>query len=128
MTLAVMIELIRHTGDKNIPVPVKTIADELDISQSSAEKMMFLLRDAQLIKAVRGATGGYFPAKDPNNIPVAAVFEAYYGRPESSVGAPNEDHQADDFRDRLEVLGHQVLAKVTVADVMSGNLDRLFVI
>jgi Rrf2 family protein len=127
LTLAVMIELIRLTGGKEIPVPAKTIAETIGISQSYTEKMLFLLRGAQLVASVKGPRGGYFPAKDPKSISVAAVFEAYYCQSDSNADEPGSSQETANFRERLEDFGYRFLAKVTVADLMSGDFGALFV-
>jgi DNA-binding IscR family transcriptional regulator len=86
--------------------------------------MVVLLREAGLVRAVRGINGGYLPAKPPHDVPVVAVIEAAYGKAESDVGGGQTLRHAQDFRRYLENVNHSLLARITVADVVSGDLAR----
>lgn len=58
------------------PVSRKEIARRQDISPHYMEQLFAKMRDAGLIKAVRGPGGGYLLSKSPEEITVGAVIRA----------------------------------------------------
>lgn len=64
--LQAMYELSLRDNDK--PTQVKDIAQKADIPQNYLEQLLVSLRKAELITSVRGAHGGYFLAKSPDEI------------------------------------------------------------
>jgi len=60
-------------------VPISRIAKEEDISQKYLEKIIGKLKKNGLLMAEKGATGGYFLAKDPQNITVYDIVKALDG-------------------------------------------------
>jgi len=72
-----MVELaINHS---NGPLPLRTIAERQDISESYLEQVFAGLRKAGLITAVRGSFGGYTLSKPASEITVAEILTALEG-------------------------------------------------
>ena len=61
------------------PVSLAEVAKRQDISISYLEQLMTKLRKANLVEAVRGASGGYILAKKPEEISVGDVLRALEG-------------------------------------------------
>ncbi len=64
--LTIMIELAKQNG--NGPISLKSIAKENNLSEHYLEQLVAPLRNASLVKSVRGAYGGYVLAKEPDDI------------------------------------------------------------
>lgn len=75
--LQAMIDLGVNSKDKH--VSLKSISERLNISESYLEQLMALLKRNKLVKSVRGAQGGYFLAKDPNDISIGDILRALEG-------------------------------------------------
>lgn len=61
------------------PISIKVIANEENISEMYLEQLFKTLREAGLIKSVRGAQGGYVLACPPGQITVGEVLTALEG-------------------------------------------------
>lgn len=61
------------------PQPLKAIAQRQDVPEAYLEQLMAPLRRAGLVKAVRGAQGGYLLARPPGQITVGQVLRALEG-------------------------------------------------
>ena len=75
--LRAIIDLARYS--ENEPVSISSIASRQDISERYLEQIVGLLRKAELVKSIRGASGGYVLAKDMNEISVGDVLRALEG-------------------------------------------------
>lgn len=58
---------------------LKEIAESMDISAKFLEEIAADLRQAGLIEAKRGASGGYRIARDPKKIKISQIVEAIEG-------------------------------------------------
>jgi Rrf2 family protein len=58
---------------------VRELCDELKVPRKYLGRLMPRLRRAGLVKALRGAAGGYRLARQPDRIPLRAVVEATQG-------------------------------------------------
>ena len=72
-----MLELAYHYGEG--PIELKEIAKKENISLKYLEQVINPLRAAGLVKAVRGAKGGYSLAKTPSEICLYDVVETLEG-------------------------------------------------
>jgi len=72
-----MLELAYHYGEG--PIELKEIAKKENISLKYLEQVINPLRAAGLLKAVRGAKGGYSLAKPPSEICLYDVVETLEG-------------------------------------------------
>lgn len=75
--LTIMIELAKEYGEG--PKSLKSIAQENDLSEHYLEQLAAPLRNAGLIKSVRGAYGGYKLAKEPTEITAGDVIRVLEG-------------------------------------------------
>jgi Rrf2 family cysteine metabolism transcriptional repressor len=74
--LRAVLELAMHPGR---PVARQEIATRQGISANYIAQLFRLLRQAQLVKAIRGPGGGYVLARDAAEIPVGDVLRAVEG-------------------------------------------------
>lgn len=75
--LRAMIDLAKHSTDE--PVSITSISDRQGISERYLEQLMGLLKKGGLVKSIRGAGGGYMPAKKLEEISVGDVLRALEG-------------------------------------------------
>jgi Rrf2 family protein len=96
-----MVYLAAH--DDSRPVPLSEIAAAEGIPAPFLERILARLRAAELIKATRGASGGYQLARGAAAIPVGDVVTALEG-PLSLVGCLPDDgacERADSCASRI---------------------------
>ena len=62
--LTIMMELAARYGDG--PISLKSIAEKNSLSEHYLEQLIAPLRNAGLVKSVRGAYGGYILSKEPS--------------------------------------------------------------
>ena len=70
-------ELALHYGEG--AVALKTIAENQGISEHYLEQLMSALRNAGLVKSVRGAQGGYMLAREPETVTIGAIITTMEG-------------------------------------------------
>ncbi|MDD3343955.1 MAG: Rrf2 family transcriptional regulator [Sulfurospirillaceae bacterium] len=75
--LSAMHQLFLSKTDK--PMQIKEIASNANIPQNYLEQLLVLLRQASLVKSVRGAQGGYLLAKDAHDILIKDILIALEG-------------------------------------------------
>lgn len=81
--LQVMIDLVEHNDDKN--VPLKDIAVRQGISKKYLESIVKNLVSAGLIKGASGKGGGYRLCRKPEYYPVGEILELMEGTLSSVV-------------------------------------------
>ena len=126
------IELARAypTGeDRPTPLTRQAIADAQAIPSKFLEHILADLKRSQLVGSVRGADGGYWLARPPDEITMADIIRAAEG-PLADVRGERPD--ALDYPDDLQVLQRAwvavranlraVLERVTLADLRDGQL------
>jgi len=72
-----MVELALQYGDG--PVSIKEIAEKQNFSDSYMEQLFSTLKNAGLVKSIRGARGGYILAREPSDITVGQIIRALEG-------------------------------------------------
>lgn len=72
-----MVELAIHYGEE--PLSIKSISEKQNISEYYLEQLFSPLRKAKLIKSIRGAQGGYYLSRPPEEITVAQIMEVLEG-------------------------------------------------
>lgn len=75
--MAAMCELAAKTDDD--PMPISQIAKNLDLSQRYLEQLFRQLKAYGLVDSTRGAKGGYFLIKDPEEITTGDILAALEG-------------------------------------------------
>ena len=61
------------------PLQLKVIAEHQEISVKYLEQLMAVLKSAGIVRSVRGPSGGYVLAKNPNEIRVSECFNCLEG-------------------------------------------------
>lgn len=72
-----MMALAKKYGEG--PVSLKSIAKDHDLSEHYLEQLIAPLRNALLVKSVRGAYGGYMLAKDADKITAGDIIRVLEG-------------------------------------------------
>lgn len=75
--LTIMIELAKRFGDG--PTSLRVIAAEHNLSEHYLEQLIAPLRNAELVRSVRGAYGGYVLAKEPADINAGDIIRVLEG-------------------------------------------------
>jgi Rrf2 family protein len=113
------------------PVKGERLSEAQDIPLQFLEHILLELKHAGLVRARRGAKGGYWLARPPDEISLADVIRAVEGPLANVQSAPPESlsyrGQAEHLQDvwiavRASLRG--VLEKTTLADVTSGKLPK----
>jgi Rrf2 family protein len=111
------------------PVKGEKLADSQDIPLQFLEHILLEMKHAGIVRARRGAKGGYWLARPADDITVADVIRAVEGPIANVQSAPPEsisyrghaEHLAEVWiAVRASLRG--VLEQVTLADVVSGEL------
>jgi Rrf2 family protein len=118
---------LASAGDQ--PVKGERLAEAQGIPLQFLEHILLELKHARLVRARRGARGGYWLARDPDEITLADIFRAVEG-PLANV--QDEAPEAKIYPGRAEPLRdvwiavraslRRVLERVTVADLRDGNI------
>ncbi len=75
--LTIMMALAKKHGEG--PVSLKSIAKDHDLSEHYLEQLIAPLRNAMLVKSVRGAYGGYMLAKEADQITAGDIIRVLEG-------------------------------------------------
>ncbi len=75
--LTIMIELARKHGEG--PTSLKSIAQTHDLSEHYLEQLIAPLRNARLVKSIRGAYGGYILGDEPASITAGDIIRVLEG-------------------------------------------------
>ncbi len=122
----ILLELARNPGEK--PVQVGTISEKQDIPAKYLEQLIRTLKQADLVRSVRGPKGGHILAKPPNEITLGQIVRLFEGQTDlvECVSLPEKCAMADDCRVRLawkeatQALYAKLDAK-TIADLLQGK-------
>jgi|SRR5690606_10686157 Rrf2 family transcriptional regulator, cysteine metabolism repressor len=106
--LTIMMDLATHYGEG--PVSLKRIAERHQLSEHYLEQLIAPLRNAGLVKSIRGAYGGYKLAKAPEDITVGDVIRVLEG----PIILVDVEEEEDDARRKLWK---------RVRDAIAGVLD-----
>jgi Rrf2 family cysteine metabolism transcriptional repressor len=86
-----MMELAAKFGEG--PISLKSIAEKNSLSEHYLEQLVAPLRNAGLVKSIRGAYGGYILSQDPSQITSGDIIRILEG-PISPVDFTEEDDPA----------------------------------
>ncbi|WP_126427891.1 cysteine metabolism transcriptional regulator CymR [Brevibacillus marinus] len=119
--LTIMMELAQNYG--NGPVSLKNIAQRNDLSEHYLEQLIAPLRNAGLVKSIRGAYGGYVLSRPPEEITSGDVIRVLEG-PISPVEFMEEEDPAKRYlwlriRDSISA----VLDSTTLKDLINYKDD-----
>lgn len=119
--LTVMIALAKHTGER--PMSLKSIAQSHDLSEHYLEQLVPALRNAGLVKSVRGAYGGYMLAKAANEITAGDIIRILEGPITPVEGIENEEPAKQALWIRIRDAVKNVLDTTTLDDL--SKYDQL---
>lgn len=120
--LTIMMELAAKFGEG--PTSLKSIAERNQLSEHYLEQLVAPLRNAGLVKSVRGAYGGYVLSKEPESITSGDIIRILEG-PISPVDFTEEDDPAKrDLWLRIRDSIANVLDSTTLADLIAFKDTR----
>lgn len=119
--LTIMMELANRVGEG--PTSLRSIAQRHDLSEHYLEQLIAPLRNAGLVKSIRGAYGGYVLAKQPEEISAGDIIRVLEG-PISPVEFAEEEDPAKRYlwlriRDSIS----SVLDSTSLQDLISFQDD-----
>lgn len=114
--LTVMIELARKYGGG--PISLKSIAEEKGLSAHYLEQLAAPLRNAGLIRSVRGAYGGYILAKEPDEITAGDIIRVLEGPITPVEGIEDEEAAQQSLWLRVRDVVKDVLDTTTLEDLI----------
>jgi Rrf2 family cysteine metabolism transcriptional repressor len=120
--LTIMMELALKFGEG--PISLKSIAEKHELSEHYLEQLVAPLRNAGLVKSVRGAYGGYILPVEPHQITAGNVIRILEG-PISPVDFTEEDDPAKrDLWVKIRDSIANVLDSTTLADLINFKGDN----
>ncbi|MVO99622.1 MULTISPECIES: cysteine metabolism transcriptional regulator CymR [Paenibacillus] len=120
--LTIMMELANRFGEG--PTSLKSIAEKHQLSEHYLEQLVAPLRNAGLVKSIRGAYGGYILSKNAEQITAGEVIRVLEG-PISPVDFTEEDDPAKrDLWIRIRDSIADVLDSTTLASLISYQEDN----
>ncbi|MCF7817798.1 MAG: Rrf2 family transcriptional regulator [Kiritimatiellales bacterium] len=112
--LRILAQIAADGGDK-IPVSGKEVARKQDISIAYIEQILIPMRNAGIVRTVRGRNGGYMLDRPAKNISLLDIIELFEGRLELV-----DDHVSNDASgiwQRLSQVLRDEAQSITVADL-----------
>jgi Rrf2 family transcriptional regulator, cysteine metabolism repressor len=123
--LTIMIELAKHHGEG--PMSLKTIAQANDLSEHYLEQLIAPLRNAGLVKSIRGAYGGYVLGDEPSKITSGDIIRVLEGPISPVEGIEDEEPAKRELWIRIRDAVKDVLDNTTLEDLANhtedGNTD-----
>jgi Rrf2 family protein len=123
--------LARAAADDQGPLKGERIGSEQNIPVKYLENILSELRQSGVVRSQRGAEGGYWLAKPPNQVAIADIIRAVEGPLATVRGERAEQLDYGDDGGALQEMWiavraslRSVLEKVTLADVVSGKMPR----
>lgn len=120
--LTIMIELAKRDGKG--PVSLKSIARDKDLSEHYLEQLASPLRNAGLIKSVRGAYGGYLLAKEAKAITSGDIIRVLEGPITPVEGIEDEEAAKQALWLRIRDAVKDVLDTTTLEDLANHDDDQ----
>ena len=119
--LTIMMELASRFGEG--PTSLKSIAEKNSLSEHYLEQLIAPLRNAGMVRSIRGAYGGYVLSKEPQTISSGDVIRVLEG-PISPVDFTEEDDPAKrDLWLRIRDSIAEVLDSTSLADLINFKDD-----
>ena len=119
-----VLELSR-SGYERRPVQVSEISRKQGIPAKYLEQLSRILKQAKLVKSVRGPKGGHILTKSPSEITLGQLVRLFEEQPELVVciSEPEKCTMSDDCRVRLAWMGatqalYGVLDVITIQDIL----------
>lgn len=113
--LTIMIELAKRFGEG--PTSLKAIAQTHELSEHYLEQLVGPLRNAGLVKSIRGAYGGYVLAKKPSDITAGDIIRVLEGPISPVEGIEDEEPAKRKLWMRVRDAVKDVLDGTTIEDL-----------
>ncbi|WP_249871004.1 cysteine metabolism transcriptional regulator CymR [Oceanobacillus saliphilus] len=120
--LTIMIDLAKKYGEG--PTSLKSIANENNLSEHYLEQLASPLRNAGLIKSIRGAYGGYILAMEPKEITAGDVIRVLEGPLTIVEGIENEQPAQQSLWLQIRDAVKGVLDKTTLDELANHDNDE----
>ncbi len=114
--LTLMIELARNYGAG--PLSLKSIAEDKNLSNHYLEQLATPLRNAGLIRSVRGPYGGYTLAKEPKDITTGDIIRVLEGPITVVEGLEDEEPAQQALWVQIRDVIKNVLDTTTLEDLL----------
>lgn len=121
--LTLMIELARNYGSG--PISLKSIAEQKDLSNHYLEQLATPLRNAGLIRSVRGPYGGYTLAKEPKDITTGDVIRVLEGPITLVEGIENEEPAQQALWKQIRDVIKEVLDTTSLEDLLEFDDEEI---
>lgn len=112
-----MMALAKKSGEG--PVSLKSIAKEYDLSEHYLEQLIAPLRNALLVKSIRGAYGGYMLAKEAKKITAGDIIRVLEGPISLVEVLENEEPAKRDLWIKIRDAVKDVLDNTTLEDLIN---------
>jgi Rrf2 family cysteine metabolism transcriptional repressor len=119
--LTIMIELAKKHGEG--PTSLKSIAQANDLSEHYLEQLIAPLRNAGLVKSIRGAYGGYILTDIPSKITAGDVIRVLEGPITPVEGIEGEEPAKRELWIRIRDAIKDVLDNTTLEDLVNHRND-----
>jgi Rrf2 family protein len=125
--------LLADSGSR-MPLTITEVSAKEGLSIPYTGKLLMILKQAGLVKAVRGRKGGYTLSKPPEQMALREIFDAL-GEPffgphhcgrytgDNDVCVHNEDCKVRAMWTTFERFISGILGNVTLADLAAGRYD-----
>ena len=113
--LTIMIELAKQHGEG--PLSLKSIATANGLSEHYLEQLVAPLRNAGLVKSVRGAYGGYILCREPGDITAGDIIRVLEGPISIVEGIEDEEPAKRELWLRIRDAVKSVLDHTTIEDL-----------
>jgi Rrf2 family protein len=115
-------------GSRDNPIKRKTIVDNQNIPDSYLKNILISLKESGIIKAIRGADGGYIlarPASDINFLEIIRALEGDFSLVEC-LSDPSVCERVNvcatrEIWDKLLKAQEEVLSKITVKEILDND-------
>jgi Rrf2 family protein len=118
-------------GDPGVPIKGERLAAAQGIPTKFLENILAELKRSSIISSQRGADGGYWLARPPEDITVADIIRAVEGPLANVRGLRPEDVDFEGSAEPLQRMWiavraslRNVLEHVTIADLVAGTLPK----
>jgi Rrf2 family transcriptional regulator, cysteine metabolism repressor len=116
-----MMDLAARFGEK--PVSLKSVAERHNLSEHYLEQLVAPLRNAGLVKSVRGAYGGYKLSRSPEEITAGDVIRVLEGPISPVEFTEEEDPGRRELWRKIRDAIAEVMDNTTLADLNSHSSD-----
>ena len=120
--LTIMIELAKKHGEG--PTSLKTIAQANELSEHYLEQLIAPLRNAGLVKSIRGAYGGYELTSAPSKITAGDVIRVLEGPITPVEGIEDEEPAKRELWIRIRDAIKDVLDNTSLEDLANHSDDH----